>query len=147
MEKYADALAEVDVILDYLNEDDYNKIPKEVIEIIQEYKNEDYIFEYDETIELKDQKLLTETRAILYNFFRDYLATPEQSEKIKQWQMEDRKKTEIKKKEEYEHQELFTNKAEKEAKEQIKEESKELIEYKENILRKMFNKIKSLFRK
>ena len=141
MEKYADALAEVDVILDYLDEEDYNKIPKEVIEIIQEYKNEDYIFEYDETIELKDQDLLTETRAILYNFFRDYLASPIQSEKIKQWQMEDRKKNEIAKQKEYEYKELFTNKNQ----EEVKEEKTELIEYKENIFKRIFNKIKSIF--
>ena len=141
MEKYADALAEVDVILYYLDEEDYNKIPKEVIEIIQEYKNEDYIFEYDETIELKDQDLLTETRAILYNFFRDYLASPTQSEKIKQWQMEDRKKNEVIKQDEYEYKEIFTNKNQ----EKVKEEKTELIEYKENIFKRIFNKIKSIF--
>ena len=141
MEKYADALAEVDVILDYLDEEDYNKIPKEVIEIIQEYKNEDYIFEYDETIELKDQDLITETRAILYNFFRDYLASPTQSEKIRQWQMEDRKKNEIAKQKEYEYKGLFNNKKQ----EEVKEEKTELIEYKENIFKRIFNKIKNIF--
>lgn len=146
MEKYADALAEVAVILDYLEDNDYNKIPKELIEIIEKYKNEDYIFEYDEDVELKDQELLTETRAILYNFFRDYWATPKQSEKIKQWQYEDRIKAEIKKQEEYEYKELFTNKKVSDLKfENITENNKQLIEYKENIFKKIINKIKEIF--
>lgn len=146
MEKYADALAEVAVILDYLEDNDYNKIPKEVIEIIEKYKNEDYIFEYDEDVELKNQELLTETKAILYNFFRDYWANPQQKEKIKQWQHEDRIKAEIKKQEEYEYKELFPNKKVSDLRfENITENNKQLIEYKENIFKKIINKIKEIF--
>lgn len=142
MEKYADALAEVAVILDYLEDIDYNKIPKEVIEIIEKYKNEDYIFEYNEDVELKDQELLTETRAILYNFFRDYWATSEQKQKIKKWQHEDRIKAEIKKQEEFEYKEIFTNKRDIEVKEEnINENNEEIIEYRENIFKKIINRI------
>ena len=146
MEKYADALAEVAVILDYLEDNDYNKIPKDVIEIIEKYKNEDYIFEYNEDVELKNQELLTETKAILYNFFRDYWANPKQQEKIKQWQREDRIKTEIKKQEEYEYKELFPNKKVGDLRfENITENNKQLIECKENIFKKIVNKIKEIF--
>ena len=34
MEKYYNAFAEVDAILDYLVEEDYNKIPQEIIDSI-----------------------------------------------------------------------------------------------------------------
>ena len=86
MEEYADALAEVDFVLRRLNIEDYNRIPTEIIEMVNKYKNKDYVFYYDSSLELKDQNFLYETRAFLYNFFRDYLATPEQAQKIKEWQ-------------------------------------------------------------
>jgi len=148
MEKYANALAEVAVILDYLVEDDYKKIPKEIIEIVEKYKNEDHLFEYDEEIELKDQELLPETKAILYNFFRDYLATPEQREKIKKWQQEDRIKAEIKKQEEYEYKEIFNKKdINKTLEKNIpKNNNQELIEYKESLFDRIKNWLKNLFK-
>ena len=148
MEKYANALAEVAVILDYLVEDDYKKIPKEIIEIVEKYKNEDHLFEYDEEIELKDQELLPETKYILYNFFRYYLATPEQREKIKKWQQEDRIKAEIKKQEEYEYKEIFNKKdINKTLEKNIPENNnQELIEYKESLFDRIKNWLKNLFK-
>ena len=148
MEKYADALAEVDIILDYLIEEDYEKIPKEIIQIVEKYKNEDYIFEYDETKELKEQELLPETKAILYNFFRDYLATPEQRKKIQKWQQEDRIKAEIKKQEEYEYKSLFNGKEKnvKKIETNIQQNNKELIQYKERLFDKIINWLKNFFK-
>lgn len=143
MEEYADALAEVDVILGHLDDNDYNKIPKEMIEIINKYKNKNYIFNYDDSLELKDQKLLYETRAFLYNLFRDYLATPEQSLKVKEWQREERTKLEIQKQEKYKYKELFTNKEKKE----VKEETKEIVEYRTSIFERFIKKIKKIFKK
>ena len=143
MEKYANALTEVAIILDYLVEDDYKKIPKEIIEIVEKYKNEDYLFEYDEEIELKDQELRPETKAILYNFFRDYLATPEQREKIKKWQQEDRIKAEIKKQEKYEYKEIFNKKDNNKT---LENNNQELIEYKESLFDRIKNWLKNLFK-
>ena len=57
--------------------------------------------------------MLIETRAILFNIFRDYLATPEQREKIKKWQDEDRKILEQAKREKY-GVDVFKNKSSKE---------------------------------
>ena len=57
-------------------------IPDEVIKTIEENRNTEYEFDLDEDIELKDQELLPETKAILFNLFRDYLSTAEQKEKI-----------------------------------------------------------------
>jgi hypothetical protein len=135
MEEYADAFAEVYVILGYLDKDDYNKIPNEVLDLICKYKNDNYIFEYNENVALNEQKLLVETKAILYNFFRDYLATPTQREKIRQWQNNDRRKTEIKKKEDFNGNELFPNK--NVTKEPIKDTPQNLVTYKENIFKKI----------
>ena len=141
MTKYKDAYTEVYEIIEQLNEEEYNKIPPQVINAIEENRNTEYEFELDEDIELKDQELLPETKAILFNLFRDYLSTPEQKEKIIKMQAEERLKNEQKKQEQY-NSDVFANKQKKQP---IKEEHTELIEYKENIFKRIFNKIRQFF--
>ena len=75
-------------ILEQLDEGEYNKIPSEVIITIRENRNT----EYEEELELKEQELLPETKAILFNIFRDYLSTQEQKEKIIKMQAVERQK-------------------------------------------------------
>ena len=74
MTKYKDAYTEVYEILEQLDEEEYNKIPSNVITAIRENRNTEYEFELDEELELKEQELLPETKAILFNIFRDYLS-------------------------------------------------------------------------
>ncbi len=97
----------------------------------------------DADIELKTQPMLLETKAILFNLFRDYLSTQEQREKIVKMQKEERHKNELKKQQNY-NSDVFQNKT-KESREQIEKQEHELIEYKESILSKLFNRIKGLF--
>ena len=141
MTKYKDAYTEVYEIIEQLNEEEYNKIPSEVIKAIEENRNTEYEFELDEDIELKDQELLPETKAILFNLFRDYLSTPEQKEKIIKMQAEERLKNEQKKAKQY-NSDLFANKQKVQS---VEREHIELIEYKENIFKRIFNKIRQFF--
>ena len=141
MTKYKNAYTEVYAILEQLDEEEYNQIPSEVITAIRENRNTEYEFELDEELELKEQELLPETKAILFNIFRDYLSTPEQKEKIIKMQTEERLKNEQKKQEQY-NSDVFAN---NQKKPNIKEEHTELIEYKENIFKRIFNKIRQFF--
>ena len=93
MSNRANAYTEVYTILQDLNTEEYNKIPPEIIKAIEENMNEEYEYELDEDLELKNQPMLPETKAILFNLFRDYLATPEQKEKIIKMQNEGRQKS------------------------------------------------------
>lgn len=136
------AYAEVYKILQLLNEEEYNKIPLEIIETIASNKNEEYKYELDEELELKEQNMLLETKAILFNLFRDYLATPEQKAKIIKMQNEERQKNELEKQQNY-NVNVFENNTKRP--QQFKKESTELIEYKENIFKKILNKIKNFF--
>ena len=77
------AYQEAYTILQELDEEEYSKIPPEVIQALKENRNEEYYYEVDEDTELKYQPMLPETKAVLFNIFRDYLATPEQKEKIR----------------------------------------------------------------
>lgn len=145
MNNRKNAYKEVYTILQELNEEEYNKIPPEIIEAIRANMNEEYEYELDAELELKDHQMLLETKAILFNLFRDYLATPEQKEKIIRMQNEERQKNEIKKQKQY-NTDVFERKP-KEKSVQNQQENTQLIEYKENIFKKILNKIIKFFTK
>ena len=141
---YKNAFKEVYVILDSLVEEDYKKIPPELIETIYQNMNQDYKYELDEEQELSTQKMLPETKAILFNIFRDYLSTEEQKQKIIRMQKEERQKNELKKREQY-NTDVFANK-EQTNNPEIQKEQVSLIKYKESIFKKIINKIKNIFK-
>ena len=91
MNNRKNAYAEVYAILEDLNEEEYNKIPTEIIETIKRNRNKEYNYELNDELELKDHQMLPETKAILFNLFRDYIATAVQKEKIKRMQNEETK--------------------------------------------------------
>ena len=143
MNNRKNAYAEVYTILQDLNEEEYNKIPPEVVEAIKVNRNEEYEYELDDELELKEQPMLPETKAILFNLFRDYLATPEQKAKIIRMQNEARQKNELKKQQMY-NTDVFANKP-KENQSSNNNETMQIVEYKENFFKKILNKIKSFF--
>jgi len=141
MNNRQNAYTEVYTILQELNNEEYNKIPPQIIEVIQEKMNKEYEYKIEE-LELKEQPMLPETKAILFNLFRDYLATPKQKEKIIKMQNDERQKNELKKQKQYSTK-IFENKTPKE--EAISKEDG-IIEYKENIFKRIYNKIKRFFK-
>ena len=143
MNNRKNAYTEVYTILQELNEEEYNKIPPEVIKTIEANRNEEYEYELDDELDLKDQPMLPETKAILFNLFRDYLATPEQKAKIIRMQNEARQKNELKKQQMY-NNDVFANKP-KENQSSNNNETMQIVKYKENFFKKILNKIKSFF--
>ena len=63
---YKNAFKEVYVILDSLVEEDYKKIPPELIETIYRNMNQDYKYELDEEQELSTQKMLPKQFYLIY---------------------------------------------------------------------------------
>lgn len=145
MSNRENAYTEVYTILQELNEEEYSKIPPEVLETIEANINKEYEFMLDDELELKEQQILPETKAILFNLFRDYLATTEQKEKIIKMQNEERQKRELKKQHNY-NVDVFQNKTKISTK-PIENQDNELIEYRESIFTKIVNKIKNWFGK
>ncbi len=94
---YQNAFTEVYEILNYLDEESYNKIPKKVIEAIRENRNLEYNYFIDESIPFGEQKMLVETKAILFNLYRDYLTTTERKNKIIMFQNQEARIEEKKK--------------------------------------------------
>ena len=74
---YNNALYEVYEIISYLSEESKSKIPRKLIEYIEENKSNNYNFELDTTALLEEQKLLPETEAFITIIYRDYLCNDE----------------------------------------------------------------------
>ncbi len=140
MNNYNNAFTEVYEILNCLDEEEVNKIPEEVRNVIEKNRNLDYNYEVNYDENLSNQPMLTETKAILFNLFRDYLSTPEQKQKILRMQQEERIKNEQYKREKY-NSNTFEGK-----KKANKTERLEIVEYKESFINKIWNCIKNLFK-
>lgn len=142
------AYQEAYTILQELDEEEYSKIPPEVIQALKENRNEEYYYEVDEDTELKYQPMLPETRAIIFNIFRNYLATPEQKEKIKRMIAEERAKSEIKKKKQYNTENIFKTNTQAQTQVTSVKETEALVEVKkEGVFKRFIEKIKSWFKK
>ncbi len=83
MKNYPNAFKEVYTVLSYLNDEDYKKIDAKVLEVINKEQNLEYNFVLDKNIDIQKQNFLPETKAILFNIFRDYLATEKQKDTLK----------------------------------------------------------------
>lgn len=70
--KYANAYTEVLEILKYISIEDYNKIPKNKIELFEANANTDYHFTYTPEKTLREQNVSKIARGIIAILFRDY---------------------------------------------------------------------------
>ncbi|MBP3597791.1 MAG: hypothetical protein J6J60_10450 [Clostridia bacterium] len=91
---YKQACTEVCEILSYLSKNDYNKIPRNVINALYENRDTDYVFFIDISRSFYEQDILEETKAILFNLYRDYLADLNIKNKIIKYQKEEQIKLE-----------------------------------------------------
>ena len=145
MGNHNNAYTEVYAILQYLNEEEYNKIPPEIVDAIRLNRNVEYEYTLNNKLDLEKQEMLPETKAILFNLFRDYLATPEQKNKIIQMQNEERQKNELRKQQLYSSN-VFENR-QKENVYNPNIETMQIVKYKENIFKRILDKIKKFFGK
>ena len=140
-QNYRNAFAEVYNILQYVEDEDYKKIPTEVISAIEENMNIEYEYDIDEQLDIYDQKMLPETKAILFNFYRDYWASSEEKSKIVAMQNEERLKLDKEKSRKYNPDNIFKDKIQQE---HSAEQETAIIEAKED---NIFKKIKSFLSK
>ena len=141
---YKKALVEVDAVLSCLDYNEYKKIPTNIINAIENNKDEEYMYEYDEELVYEDWSLMPETKAILYNIFKQYLATEEQRKYLQQKERLENYKIESEKIKKYNSENLF--KKEKEVKKVEQEENNELIVKRDSSFKRILEKLKSIFR-
>ena len=149
-ETYKQAFTEVLEILSYLSKDNYNKISKELINAIESNRDTDYLYYIDTTKSLEEQEMLEETKAILFNIYRDYLADNNTKQQILNYQNQENIVKEQIKSQNIKINDMFTQKSKTNGDEvkDISYENVALIKVKPktNIFNKIINKIKSLFK-
>lgn len=136
-DNYSKAYKEIVEILKYVPEESVNKIPKEMRDMFEAEQLKTYNFQIDTEKPFEEQELLEETKAILANIFRDYWATDYQKARIIEKENQDREEWERQKREKYNPDDIFKNK--KEYNYEKVQENAAMVEYKESILRKIFN--------
>ena len=146
-ENYKKAFVELEAVLKCLNYDDYNKIPKNLINEIEQNKDKEYKYEYNETLEYYKWNFMPETKALLYNIFKNYLATEKQMEDLRKKELIEINKLEEEKKKKYNTENIFKNSELKNSQQEKKDkECNKIIKYKESFIKRIFRKIKSIFK-
>lgn len=107
---YAAAYKEVITILSFLSDDDWNKIPSEKRDFYFNNMDRNYNFKINYSKPIFEQTLLTETKAILANLFKNYLASPKQKQEIISRENKEFKEIENKKRELCNPDDLFKDK-------------------------------------
>ena len=143
--EYKIAYSEVLEILKHISAEEYNKIPKNIIQMFKANASVENNFAYNSNKTLQEQNVSETARTIIAILFRDYWATNEQKEKIVSVQNNEREKN---KKENYNADKLFTNKEKKnEQNSDLSEEKSMITINKEKWYKKIFIFIKRLFNK
>ena len=79
-DNYPKAYKELYEILKNISSEDLSKIPKEVMRVIIDKKDDDYEFDFNGDID--NSNLLEETRALLAVIYKKYWTTPEKRRRI-----------------------------------------------------------------
>lgn len=145
---YPKAYTEVLEILKFIPQQDVEKIPKDIREMMEKKKDDTYHFTVQGTDDFSKLKILDETEAIFVNFFRDYWATPEQRDKIIAKQIYDKKDIEEEKNKKYNSKDIFKSDTESNSQERSEQAIKDNLplEYKETFFVKIINFMKKLFK-
>ena len=141
---YSNAFSEVLEILKYVSKDDYEKIPLDIIELMEDTCSKDFVVKYNPNISLTEQGISEEARTIIAIFFRDYWATEKQREKILLKEKYDNYIEKTQKQKKCNLDNLFKNKQ----KETLVENTNLPVEIKkETFFKKLISFIKGLFNK
>ena len=142
MEDLNKRLVEVEYILKKLDDEYIKKIPQEIWDYIEENKDKNYVFNYDDNKTLIEQKLNIDTISILTYINMEYLLGEEQKKEMIEFLRKDETIAEQEKAKLYNPDDLFKNKK------QSQEQETSLVEVKiEKWYEKMFSFLKNIFKR
>ena len=133
-------------ILNNMEPEYKEKIPKKLMKLFEENSAEDYEFHLDLTRPLQEQELNSKTLALLAMLNLNYWCETEEEkqELIKHYTENERKyQEELRKK--YNTDNIFQKNNKENKQEETTEEQVALVEHRESVIRKLINKIKSIF--
>ena len=123
----------------------FNKIPKEFIKVIEQNRDENMKVNIDYSKSINEQKLQRGTRVVLSLIYRDYLCSEEERKTLIEKDQEELKHIEEELREKYNPDNLFKKAKVENTEEEDVNTNKDMIIYKENIIQKIFRKLKKIF--
>lgn len=142
--EYEKCLVEVDEVLNHLSKEELNKIPEDILKSIKKHKDKEYIWKYDESKQLEEQKFDRNTIVILSYINMEYLLSKEQKDLMEKIHELNEQNFTNEIQEKYDSKDLFKNKN----KTNINVENENAIAKLENNkwYNKMFSFIKRIFK-
>ena len=139
--------SEVYAFLNIVSEEDRNKIPKKLKEMIEEEREKEYTPSYTFEIPIEEQEISDEAIAMIALLHLNYWCEDEnEKERLNEIFNENEKKYQDELREKYNPDNLFKNRKQNVVNEpQTISEPVAMIEYKESIFKRILNKIKDIF--
>ena len=138
--EYSRAYVEVLEVLKFLKEEEYNRVPKERIDIYNKYKDNEYYFEINEEKELGEQ-ISPKAKAVLSNLFIRYIANDDDRDEIIVQERKKEYEEEMAKSENIKLNPLFEKRTK--TAETIEENQSLIVYTEDNIFKKFIKKIKA----
>ena len=150
---------DIDIILNALPEEDRNKVPKKLRKLIEENKLDGYESTVRVDVPIEEQELHPDTQAFIGMLYLYYWCETEEEkrelkklyiENVKRYQKELQEKYEVFKNDNNQVTEIENNETESEevmTKNAAQTQDSQIIVYKESIIRKILNKVMSIFRR
>ena len=138
--------SEVYSILNLLGSSYITKLPKSLFKMIEEEKSSTYNPQYSEDQSLSEQNIKRESLSMIALFHLNYWCnSDEEKEQLKQLFKNNEEKHQAEIREKYNPDNLFKNNKQEPIQEaNVNSNNLAIVEYKESILKKFINKIKSL---
>lgn len=138
--------SEVYSILNLLGSSYITKLPKSLFKMIEEEKSSTYNLQYSEDQSLSEQNIKRESLSMIALFHLNYWCnSDEEKEQLKQLLKNNEEKHQAEIREKYNPDNLFKNNKQETIQEaNVNSNNLAIVKYKESILKKFINKIKSL---
>ena len=151
--EYGEAAVEVLDILDNTDQEDVAKIPESFIRFLVENASEDYVVNLDHSKPISELNIKEQTKEILGTIYINWWCDNNQREQYKK-QIEEQEKNKQKElREKYNPNNIFENKKSAQISNEIqkevnsKNEALVIVNNKENIFKRIINKVKCFFKK
>lgn len=133
---------EINIVLEYLNKEDYNKIPAKTINYLKSIEDKSYTTNIESIDDISENNLLDQTRYLLAYIFLNYLANEDEKKEFTTLLNENEDRSN----KQYDIENIFK---ERQGKIQLQdnEEQSLVVIKKDGILKTILEKIKKLFNK
>ena len=147
--KYARAYTEVLELLKHIPEDELEKIPKSEIQFYEDNCDKNYKYEYNQDLAVDQQTISKEANTVIVALYMNYFANEKQKGIIEKILKQNSIEEEKAKNEKYDVNKIF-EKNQQEHNSGVQDKEKlpvDISKSEDNLLKKIINKIKSLFKK